>query len=197
MDFLTGFNNAIICILLIMIIHIFLVRSLPCKVNTNISTTNTSKELFIPDTEHMNFISNPPKCIEQSSDMTSEKDKLHEFVFGNSNIPYDEKNLDEFFKDVSKEIAGCKNNLQQEENEESRCRMNNRKDDHRIPLSTTCDPKLLEINTPLELSVKPHCNITKDIHILHEYNEENSMNSGQVFDDITAFDDAYLNFSEI
>jgi hypothetical protein len=65
-----------------------------------------------------------------------------------------------------------------------------------FPLSTTCDPKIQSIPN-LEKPVKANCNLDqnkKNVMLLNEYENESTMNGGQLFGGLSAFDSFDNNF---
>lgn len=187
-----GLSNAIICLLFVLIVHVVITnlcpaKSIPLKTETFINPVPLS---LTPLPSNVCLNNNEEKPI--ATNMTSEKDKLMEFVFGKKQ-PYNELSLDEYFKDFSKQISGCHKTM----NDEYQEMCKKKSDDHRIPLSSTCDPKLQEMKPEKIMEKVQACNTTKEIHIISDYKDENVMNNGAVYGDVIAFDDSYLTFSEL
>lgn len=61
-----------------------------------------------------------------------------------------------------------------------------------FPLSTTCDPNMQSLKTSITRDTprKPRAciNLTKNVLVLNEYDNENSMNGGELFNGLNAFD---------
>lgn len=61
-----------------------------------------------------------------------------------------------------------------------------------FPLSTTCDPNIQSLKTSMkkETPRKPRAciNLTKNVLVLNEYDNESSMNGGELFNGLNAFD---------
>ena len=188
--FAIGIKNAILFILIVLIVHVVIMNILYARPSKSV----VSKESFAPSASSIqsslqslqSLPSNlnsqslpypneatPPICLPPSeSNMTNEKEKLLEFVFGQKN-PYEEQN------------AVCKA----------------KSDDHSTPLPSTCDPNIQEILKSDDLEKKTYCNTKRDINIISEYKNESSMSGGTLYDGpggINAFDDFDVSsYSEI
>lgn len=84
-------------------------------------------------------------------------------------------NLKKFFKETSDVPTDeCKSKLQTSQ----------------FPLSTTCDPNIQAIEVKKEVPRKPKSctNLSKNILVLNEYDNENVMNGGELFGGLNAFD---------
>jgi len=68
----------------------------------------------------------------------------------------------------------------------------NKTDDHKLPLSTTCDANITELNGAPHMNVKEDCNLTQDHHsfmMIKTYENENPNNGGALYDGLEAYDD--------
>ena len=213
--FAIGIKNAILFILIVLIVHVVIMNILCARPSKSV----VSKESFAPSASSIqsslqslqSLPSNlnsqslpypneatPPICLPPSErNMTNDKEKLLEFVFGQKNKPYNEKGLDDFFKDFSKQISACQKNPYEEQNAVCKAKS----DDHSTPLPSTCDPNIQEILKSDDLEKKPYCNTKRDINIISEYKNESSMSGGTLYDGpggINAFDDFDVSsYSEI
>jgi hypothetical protein len=86
-------------------------------------------------------------------------------------------NLNKYFKETSKvPTDDCKSKIQTSQ----------------FPLSTTCNPDIQVIDTAMKTETprKPQecTNLTKNVLVLNEYDNENTMNGGELFNGLNAFD---------
>jgi hypothetical protein len=194
--FSIGIKNAILVILIILIIHFaiknilfdnkkIIQKSAPSQCPI---TKDTTKETFydvnsaIPETGVQHA-----KCIQQSSNLESEKENLLKFVFGDD-APKDDKGLDSFFKDFSKQISQC---------EKPYISCAKKTDDHTTPLPSTCDPNIQELPLLPDMEKVDVCNNKRDIMIVNEYKNENPMNGGLLYAGISPFDGFDMSFSGV
>ena len=189
-----GLSNAMICVLIILIVHVLISNMIsPIKSKKPYQSKPETFQEILPSPQIAN---QAPLCSIKpinEGNMAAEKQQLMEFVFG-TNEPYNEKGLDEFFKDFSKQISTCQR-AYNEPDYKDMCKI--KSDDHRIPLPSTCDPKLLEMGDAHLLQREPKpCNTTKETRVLNDFKDDNSMNNGQ-FGNLNVFDDTYLTFSVI
>lgn len=184
-----GIKNAILIVLITLIIH-FALKNMIIDKRDKLQMTPS-----IEDTKRSNVIRKEtfitePKCMPQSpnDNLESEKENLLKFVFG-EDMPGNGKGLDDFFKDFSNQISQCDKPYQECSAKKS--------DDHKVPLTATCDPKIQEIPLiPEAEKAKEVCNTKKDLMILNEYNNENPMNGGVLYANISPFDDYDINFQQ-
>jgi hypothetical protein len=174
-----GIKNAILIILIILILH-FVIKNI--LMNKTVLFP-IKKEKFEPKKSSDSL--GPQKCL--SENLSSEKDKLLKFVFGDD-MPKGDNNLDNFFKDVSKKILECDKDNYME------CKV--KSDDHRIPLASTCDPKMFELPSTDLIKKADICNTKKDLMILNEYTNESQMNGGNLYAGISAYDDFDQNYEQ-
>ena len=194
--FSIGIKNSILIILIILIIH-FAIKNILIDNSkmipkipsiTNEITKETTKESFydvnsdIPETGVQHA-----KCIQQSSNLESEKENLLKFVFGND-VPKDNTDLDNFFKDFSKQISQC---------EKPYINCDKKNDDHTTPLPSTCDPNIQELPLLPDMEKIDVCNNKRDIMIVNEYKNENAMNGGLLYAGISPFDEFDTSFSGV
>ena len=181
MFLVSGINNAILILLLILIIHIIVKNMI--KKETFISPVKPNQIVSSSNATLSTKVATPDKC--NTNDES--KNELMDFVFGNKNETCND--LDMYFKDVTKKIENC-----EETKFTPTCPI--LKDDHTKPLPSTCDPMLKE-DKPDVKETKPICNDKRDLSIIKEYKEESMMCGGPLYDNITAFDDFNLEFQEI
>jgi hypothetical protein len=112
---------------------------------------------------------------------------------------YDDDDLDKYFKDniVSENVADLGNKFEQYDSKDDICKF--KADNHQLPLSTTCSTKITDLNTkiPLEKRVIADCNLPQDkknIMVLKEYENENTMNGGLLYGNLEAYDELGLNY---
>lgn len=133
------------------------------------------KESFVINTERCE----PTNKVSISKNLETEKENMLKFVMNDNN-------LDQFFKDkpVTSVVVDdtCKSRI----------------DKNHIPLSTTCDTKLLDSEFKTEMKVIGDCKLPQDkkhYTMLKTYDEENSMSGSPVFANINAYDNEDFNFS--
>ena len=116
--------------------------------------------------------------------------------------------LDRYFKDniVSENVADLSDKFDRCDSQNDICKF--KADNHqlaqlesegRLPLSTTCSTKISDLKTDksLEKKVIADCNLPQDkknIMILNEYENENSMNGGSLYGNLGAYDEFDLNY---
>jgi hypothetical protein len=182
-----GIKNAILIVLIVLIIH-FAVKNAIINRDDKLAITpenKKTKETFSPS----QLMVKEPTCMPQSpnDNLESEKEKLLQFVFG-KDIPKDSKGLDAFFKDYTNQIAQCDKPYEQ---------CTKKSDDHQVPLATTCDPNIQEIPLLPDMEKATEvCNTKKDLMILNQYNNENPMNGGTLYADISPFDDYDMSYEQ-
>lgn len=109
--------------------------------------------------------------------------------------------LDRYFKDnmVSENVADLADKFEKCDSQSDICKF--KADNHQLPLSTTCSTKITDLKTDksLEKRVIADCNLPQDkknIMILKEYENENSMNGGALYGNLGAYDEFDLNFEK-
>ena len=113
----------------------------------------------------------------------------------------DDDDLDRYFKDniVSDNVADLANKFERCDARSDVCKF--KADNHQLPLSTTCSTKISDLKTTpsLEKRVIADCNLPQDkknIMILNEYENENSMNGGLLYGNLGAYDEFELNYED-
>lgn len=124
-------------------------------------------------------------CKEKES--ADSKQELLDFVYGDS----DDSDLGKFFKgtDITKEV-------QREIDAKMSCPVL-KTDDHSLPLSTTCDPGLQNLAAvAASKRVKYDCDLPQTLATmtLKEYENENAMNGGELYGNLSAFDNGALSY---
>lgn len=205
-----GIKNSILVLLIVLILHVLIKNAIVDK-------KLHSKEKFVEDKNDLKKQENKPdnkqdhkKEVKQEDDIetfvapvveekkdckkkpevTGDDDKaeLLKFVYGD-----DDSDLSNFFKgmDVTKDVK-------EDIAKKLSCPVL-KTDDNSLPLSTTCDPQLQKLRMEdMSKKVKYDCNLSQPIGnmLLKEYEDENAMNGGALFGDLSAYDDDALNFSE-
>jgi len=107
--------------------------------------------------------------------------------------------LDRYFKDniVSENVADLADKFERCDSQNDICKF--KADNHLLPLSTTCSTKISDLKTDksLEKRVIADCNLPQDkknIMILKEYENENSMNGGALYGNLGAYDEFDSNY---
>ena len=163
-----GIKNAILFLLIILILH-FLVKNILLDQNTKKPASAQSMKATPPTMSYF-------EGFVPASSMTDEKKKMMEFV----NSEKDEQQaLDKMFS--QKIITECK--------AEEQC-TEPKKDIGQLPLSTTCDADVTKLKGD-GMKVKADCHLPQDhknFTFITEYENERPLNSGKVFDGLSAFD---------
>jgi len=174
-------KNIILFVLLVLIGH-FLVKNFLVdkeltkpqrnEVHAVIKTTDTN------DIDKKVAIAIEPKIAKPEKEpqgLDKAKAELLKFVDEEDSV----SNLKKFFTETnSVPTDECKSKIQTSQ----------------FPLSTTCDPNIQAIDISAEMKKeipkKPkHCtNLSKNILVLNEYDNENVMNGGELFNGLNAFD---------
>jgi hypothetical protein len=178
-----GIKNAILLLLVILILH-FLIKNITASnpsnsLNTSNSATNIATNIPISNSINSNskehFLAYPQDSTSENTScknsMTTEKNKMMEYVNSDYSKQFDQKLITECTKP----------NL---------CL--NKTDDHKLPLSTTCDANITELNGAPHMNVKEDCNLTQDHHsfmMIKTYENENPNNGGALYDGLEAYDD--------
>lgn len=207
-----GIKNSILVLLIILILHFLIKNTIfdkngkaPKKVQ---QAPTDIKKVHIASVPTVDIMSSQPAKVQvetfkneslsceasppRNTDL--EKEELLKFVFGAEAPDTSEDELKKYFKgddvtsDVEGELAKIKPTCPPV-----------KKDDMNLPLSTTCDPQIQRLNLLEEKSVKGDCNLKqdkKDIMILKEYDDENSMSGGELYGGLSAFDNLASAFEE-
>lgn len=203
-----GIKNSILVLLIILILHFLIKNTIfdknsknpkkPQAKSTDIEqihiTAVPKVEIVPPKVE--TFKDDAPSCAPAPPRNTDvEKEELLKFVFG-AEAPgtSSEDELGKYFKgdDVTSDVEG------ELAKRKPTCPVV-KKDDMNLPLTTTCDPQIQRLNLLAEKSVKADCNLKqdkKDVMILKEYDDENSMSGGQLYGGLSAFDNLASAFEE-
>lgn len=204
----TGIKNAILVLLLVLILHVLIKNALLEKNRTVVKAkienfadktkeevmkvipeTVDQKQLKVKDQEkdiavEEKFVSDP-ECLAPFTSDKDETDELLKYVYGN-------EGLNGYFKglDVTKEV---KDKI----DDRMECKVL-RTDDKSLPLSTTCDPGLQKTTTleSLTKKVKADCNLDQSLPLLmlKQYEDESSMNGGEIYGNLSAYDNLASNF---
>lgn len=168
--FSVGLKNAILVCLLILILH-FTIKNIMFDKGSKKESFKTSEEP-------------PPQCRfydnNDKKDLETEKKQMLEYVMG------DPEDLDKYFK--GNPVTEVAKNQQ--------CAP--KTDDNTLPLSTTCDPSLTQVNLGESMKVKANCDLPQDkknVMLLKEYENEKPLNGGELYGGITAYDSLDLYFS--
>lgn len=208
----TGIKNSILVFLIILILHFLIKNALfdrnmsmkgrfrdvkgkeafseNNKINVgvvDVETTPHTNELSTKDSETKEDFKNVQKeCV------TSEDDELYKYVYGEDDGT-DDAEISKYFKgmDVTKDVE---ENIQEKMKCTSLAQEQEKKQkyvahvDVTKPISTTCDPSL-QPSKPFELPVKANCNLDQNlpIMVLNQYDNESSMNGGDMFG-LSAYD---------
>ena len=116
-----------------------------------------------------------------------EKAELLKYVFGDDKT-YTSDEIDKYFKGIEVEASA----------EKSAC-LPKKADSQSLPLTTTCEPTMLNLTMKAEreMNISKNCDIKQDkpIMVLKEYENENEMNGG-LFGGLNAFDSFASQFEE-
>lgn len=191
-----GLKNAILVLLIILILHVLIKNAIidqkPVKEKfiTGAPVEETKKDYL-----EANKITTPapacPKPAVAEKDEDSEKELL-KYVYGEDDTKED-GNLSQYFKgmditrDVKKDIDA-----------KISCTSLKKKNDG-LPLSTTCDPQLQTLKTDdtllLKQQKKPEAQNISNM-MLGEYEDENAMNGGELYGNLSAYDDMAFSFED-
>lgn len=192
-----GIKNAILVLLIILILHVLIKNALveiPAKIvkepfkTSLINTLDPELNKVIPV--------NAPECpapenknISQGS-QESENAELLKYVYGEDGG--DQTDISTFFKglDITRDVEN-------EIKAKLKCPVL-KSDDNSLPLSTTCDPKLQNMATTLAKEVKGDCNLDQNLQtmLIKEYNNENAMNGGDLYGNLSAYDMGALSYQD-
>lgn len=204
-----GIKNSILVILIVLILHVLIKNAIIDK------TLRTKREGFVDNrtvdkdkatvpvpapslaTESIPAVVDAVEDQEQKPDCKGSKGEvdanaseaeLLKFVYGDDENGGD---LAAFFKgnDVTADVKG-------EIEKKMSCPVK-KMDDNSLPLSTTCDPKFDKLPST-EKKVRFDCDLPQNISNmrLKEYEDENAMNGGALYGNLSAYDDDALNFEE-
>lgn len=191
MHFALAIKNTILVVLIILIVH-FMVKNMllekplqpvqsapiPAPKPTPVPVPSADIPPSKPSSDEV------PKA-KQEGGLDKAKEELLKFVSD------DDEDLDKFFTKcttstpLSSDNTTCKSNVPR---------------DPPFPLSTTCDPAIQKLPslTQSSLCAKKTTDTKKKVMILQEYQNENSMNGGDLYGGLKAydmFDDHYQQYS--
>jgi hypothetical protein len=218
-----GIKNSILVILIILIIHVFLKNLVveQTRINTkqeNETFTIASQSTLKPfDIQKDNIVlKSDTKVDRYGGDIQSKEDicrntkvkdlqlnklledEMLEYVKKGDDDNDDTENLDKYFKDniVSENVKVLENKYIK--NDPDVCKF--KEDNHQLPLSTTCNTNIQKINSKeIDKTVIADCNLSQDkknIMILNQYANENTMNGGLLYGDLEAYDTFDTNYEE-
>ena len=186
-----GLKNAILVLLIILILHVLIKNAIvdqkPLKEKFIIGAPVEGEKKKEYLEVNKAIIPEPvcPKPVEKDED---EKELL-KYVYGDD----DNGNLSQFFKgmDITKDV---KNEI----DAKISCSSLKKKNDS-LPLSTTCDPQLQTLKVDDTLLLKQHKkpesqNISN--MMLGEYEDESAMNGGELYGNLSAYDDMAFSFED-
>jgi hypothetical protein len=191
-----GLKNAILVMLIILILHVLIKNAIidhkPVKekfqgslVGAPVGGGSTKDYL------EANKIPTPvpacPKPVEKKGNDKDDENELLKYVYGDDKETGD---LSQYFKgmditkDVKKEIA-------------AKISCSAIKNDS-LPLSTTCDPQLQSLTSDDVLLLKQKKPESQNISnmMLGEYEDENAMNGGALYGNLSAYDDMAFSFED-
>lgn len=193
-----GIKNAILVLLIILILHVLIKNALiDAESRTTPKKTEPTKvikEPFKAPVSTLDLEANkvaPIKAPECPAPEKKEDDnaELLKYVYGED---ADQTDISTFFKglDITRDV-------EKEINTKLKCPVL-KSDDNTLPLSTTCDPKLQNMATTLAQDVKADCNLEQNLQtmLIKEYNNENAMNGGDLYGNLSAYDMGALNYQE-
>jgi hypothetical protein len=208
----TGIKNAILVLLIILILHVLIKNALfesrnrdTKKENFTENQKDTKKHIIpeIVDQKQLDKEDVKPKEETQKEAFTTEKAKiclapfptqendeaeLLKFVYGDDK---EGDSIGQYFKglDVTKDVKG-------KIDEKIACNIL-KTNDNSLPVSTTCDPGIQKINLDSSNKrVKADCDLNQSIPLmmLKEYEDESSMNGGELYGNLSAYDNMAMNF---
>jgi hypothetical protein len=195
----TGIKNAILVLLIILILHVLIKNALFESRNRDTKKENftenqkDTKRHIIPeivDQKQLDKEDVKPKeefttekakiCLSPFPTQENDEEELLKFVYG------DDKgdSISQYFKglDVTKDVKG---------------KIDEKIADNSLPVSTTCDPGIQKINfDSSNKRVKADCDLNQSIPLmmLKEYEDESSMNGGELYGNLSAYDNMAMNF---
>jgi hypothetical protein len=202
MHFALAIKNTILVVLIILIVHFMVknvllekpllkpvqpvpsVPSVPVPALEPVPSLTVSKTGDIPPSKPS---SDEVPTTKQQGGLDKAKEELLKFVSDD-----DDEDLDKYFTKcttstpMSSDNATCKSNVPR---------------DPPFPLSTTCDPAIQKLPSSAPQSTlcgKKTTDTKKKVMILQEYDNENSMNGGDLYGGLKAydmFDDHYQQYS--
>jgi hypothetical protein len=216
-----GIKNSILVILIILIIHVFLKNIVVEQGRHNTKQENenftlTSQSTLQPfDTKKNNTVLKSTTKVDRYGDVQSKEDicrdtrlkdsqlkklvqdEMLEYVTKGDTDDIDNESLDKYFKDniVSEKVKVLENKYIN--NDPDVCKF--KADNHQLPLSTTCNTNIQKINSENDKTIIADCNLPQDkknIMILNEYANENTMNGGLLYGELEAYDRFDTNYEE-
>ena len=215
----TGIKNAILVLLIILILHfliknaLFESRKMKKERFSQEQENEPSRKHIIPEIVDQKQVVQDQKLdkkedtkeVVQSKELFTESDdkkvctspfpvqendndELLKFVYGDDK---DGEGIASYFKglDVTKDVKG-------KIDDKISCKIL-KTDDQSLPVSTTCDPGIQKINfDSSNKKVRADCDINQTIPLLllKEYEDESSMNGGELYGNLSAYDNLAMNF---
>lgn len=187
----TAIKNTILIILIILIGH-FMVKNLLFERQKTAPTIKEVKEDKLvhvkedapPQISTKQVVSTPsgvPSSVIVENTKGTGLDKAKEELL--KFINDDDDDIERFFEHEKQNITS----------DNTKCKSQ----DTTLPLSTTCDPAIQDVKQNNMKQVKADCNLKQDkknILILKEYVNENTMNGGTLFGGLSAFDNYDNNY---
>ncbi len=180
-------KNILLFVLIVLIGHFlvknFLLDKEPSKIPVHALVVDSTETQKVVEEKHATRDATEPSISKpdvEPEGLDKAKAELLKFVDEEEAGAFNaakEDNLNKYFKETSKvPTDDCKSKIQPSQ----------------FPLSTTCNPDIQVIDTAMKTETprKPtQCtNLTKNVLVLNEYDNENTMNGGELFNGLNAFD---------
>ena len=194
MSLAIGIKNSILVLLIILIVHFLIKNALLERKKSQQPTAVVPKQQASVETkEHFKQDLTPasiddlkpivPPIVENCKEETD--DELYKYVYGDvASRQSDKLAIDDYFKgmDVTQDV-------EESIQTKMKCESARVVDDITMPVSTTCDPSLQQPKS-LDKAVKADCGLdqTLPVMLLNEYDNESSMNGGDLYGNLSAFD---------
>lgn len=186
-----GIKNSLLVLVIILIIH-FYIKTILLNNNIKNDKNTVIKEKDTKEKVVEKF--NLEECRKFNQEVkvdTNDKEELFKYVFGDSKINLTHEDIDKYFsgEDVSKDVKSLKKNCPEPEKRITKDYLE----------LENCGPELEKPSFNFEKDKKKNeCNIVqnKNVLILSEYEKENSMNGGELYGGLNAYDTSGLNYLE-
>ncbi len=183
--FAIGIKNSLLVLVIILIIHFY--------IKTKMLDNNIKNEKKIVNDKVIEKF-NLEECKEKNKEIkvdSDDKEELFKYVFGDSKINLTHEDIDKYFsgEDVSKDVKSLKKNCPEPEKRITKDYLE----------LENCGPQLEKPTFNYDKEKKKNeCNIVQDknVLILSEYEKENSMNGGELYGGLDAYDTSGLNYLE-
>lgn len=212
-----GIKNSILVILIILIIHVFLknlvieqgkyknenftimsqanLQPFDVQKNDLLLKNNTKVDRYGDNQAKEDVCRDTPLKDLQLKKLV--QDEMLEYVTKGDDDDMDNEFLDKYFKDniVSENVKVLENKYIT--NDHDVCKF--KADNHQLPLSTTCNTNIQKINSSTDKTIIADCNLSQDkknIMILNEYANENTMNGGLLYGELEAYDTFDTNYEQ-